>query len=336
MCVAGERPASALGIVLPHEHLNVDSSFLVTDASGPRVPVEQIDLADLRARPMSFAANLDLRAEAIAQRELAAFASAGGGTLVDVTPTRADLACDPDLLLRLSRATGVNVIMGTGYYVEAAHPPALARLTVNEIASLMIEDIRDGIGPQRIRAGVIGELGTGDPLLPGEIRVLRAAAQAHLATGCPMNIHMAAGCREVFRVLEILRSEGVQDLSRTVISHMDVAIDVEQQRRVISLGAIVEYDTFGHERYPDSRGFMMPADEERIAGLVQLHASGLLDRVLVSQDVCFRHLWRHYGGHGYTNLLTRVRPMMERAGIHDDAIHQLFVATPARIFAYLP
>lgn len=146
---------------------------------------------------------------------------------------------------------------------------------------------------------------------------------------------MASGCREVFRVLDLIRSEGVTDPSKVVVSHMDIVLDLEQHRAVLELGAIVEYDTFGHEEYPDSTGKHMPRDEERVEALAQLIGFGYGSRVLVSQDVCMRSLWKTYGGRGYDNLLSRVRPMMASAGIGEAAQTELLLTNPSRIFSFL-
>lgn len=333
--VTGPVDIVDLGITLPHEHLNASSTFLCTDPDASRVPLDEIDPAELRRQPMRFLANLDMRDEAVARAELSLLAAAGGGTLVDLTPDVA-LARDPALLRRLSVATRVHVVMGTGYYVEAAHPAGLASLPVERIAASMITEIRDGVGADGIRAGIIGEIGTGDPLLPSEVRVLRAAALAHLETGCPINIHMAAGCREVFNVLAVLAAEGITDLGRVVISHMDVVLDIALHKEVAASGALVEYDTFGHESYPDSRGYLMPTDQQRVEAIAEMVAAGYGASLLVSQDVCFRHLWRHHGGLGYTNLLLRARDMMTAAGVTEATQRALLVENPGRMLAYLP
>ena len=332
VCVSGLMEADALGQVLPHEHLNSDSSFLTQAPTLRRVPLEQIPADDLRRAPMDYAANLDMRDELVAISEASRLVNAGGRTLVDLTTS--DLGRDPQLLRRVSAVTGLNIIMATGYYTHRAHPPAIAQATVEDIASRFVDDIETGI--EGIRAGVIGEIGTDDPLHPEEVKVLRAAARAQLATGCPLNIHFAAKCREVFRVLDLLRDEGVTNLSRVVVSHMDVAIDLEQQRAVAEAGAMIEYDTFGHEAYPDSKGNLMPRDEERLEALGQLCSWGLGSQILASHDVCFKSLWYRYGGYGYTDLLTRLRPSMPRYGLDEEAQDQLFVTNPARLLAFLP
>ena len=53
------------------------------------------------------------------------FRRVGGQTVVD--PTNASLSRDPLALARISRATGLNIVMGAGYYVAAAHPADMDR-----------------------------------------------------------------------------------------------------------------------------------------------------------------------------------------------------------------
>ena len=329
--VNGEVEAESLGFVLPHEHVYADARFLCQAPSRPATKVADIPQASLRASPMNFVDNLDMRDESAVTSELDQFVLAGGKTLVELTTI--DLGRDPNLLRRVSSTTGLNLIMSTGYYVGRAHPAALHKISVERIAREFELDIRQG--RNGIRAGVIGEIGTDDPLDPREARVVRAAAQAHLSTGCPVNIHFAAKCHEVLNVLRIMEDEGVRDFSRIVVSHMDVAIDLIQQKEVAARGAMVEYDTFGHEGYPDSKGNLMPQDEDRVAALSALASWGLLKNVLVSHDVCLKSLWHRYGGRGYDNLLSRIRPMMTAAGLGDLEQHQLFVTNPARVFAFL-
>lgn len=334
MTVSGPIDAAALGVVMPHEHLHCTASFLCQGDPADRRAMEEIPADRLRVRPMDYVTNLDMRDEQTARSELERFRDAGGQTIVELTTP--DTGRDIGALARLASASGVKVVAGTAFYIDAAHPAYVRDESVNAIAQRLVRDIVDGIDGTRIRAGIIGEVGTGDPLCPGEDKVLRAAARAQLETGCPMNIHFAAGCREVFHVIDVLRQAGLRDLSRVAISHMDVAIDIAQHRAVAEAGAYVEYDTFGHECYPDSRGNLMPTDRDRVAALAQLDHWGLLERILVSQDVCFRTQWTRYGGKGYANLLTGAAALMDEAGLGPDKRHKLMVENPARLLAFLP
>ncbi len=331
--VLGEVPADELGFTLPHEHLNVDSRFLSTGAMTD-TPEADIDWAKVKQTPMAYAANLAMCDEVTATAEVYEFKKLGGGTIVDVTPDMTG-SRDPLLLRRVSLATGVNVIMGSGYYVDAAHPPLARSMSVDQMARHFCYEVENGVGELKIRPGVIGEIGIGDKMSASEEKVLRAAALAHLATGVPLSIHFAAGCREVMHALDVVEDCGGEDLSRVVACHMDNVIDLPLQRAVIDRGAIVEFDTFGHENYPDSRGVFLPSDSERIRALQVLASEGYLASILLSHDVCLRSLWTRFGGGGYCHLHESVVPRLRATGFNDDALRTLFFDTPARVFAFL-
>lgn len=333
MTVLGELDAGKLGITLAHEHLNLDCAFLCTDACSGTDAAAEIDWAAVRRAPMAYRHNLVLRDEPVATAEVRHFADIGGMTIVDVTPEMTS-SRDPALLKRISRRTGVNVIMGAGCYVQAAHPRMLTYADCPELAARFAAEVTGGVGSSGVCPGVLGEIGTGDPLTLGEEAVLRAAARTHREHGIPLSIHMAAGCREAMRVLDIVSDCGVSDLSRVIICHMDVAIDLGLQREVAARGAVIEYDTFGHENYPDSRGVQMPSDRERVAALATLAENGLLGSLLLSQDVCLRSLWLAFGGGGYAHLLRRIRPQLN-AALGEPAVLALLVANPARVFGYI-
>ena len=79
---------------------------------------EPVSLANLGWVRQNFNANLDnlrLQDEQVAQDEILLFKQAGGRTVVDPTPTT--IGRDPRALARIARATGLNVVMGAGYYV---------------------------------------------------------------------------------------------------------------------------------------------------------------------------------------------------------------------------
>ena len=63
----------------------------------------------------------------------------------------------PEGLARISRASGVNVIMGCGWYREFAYPPIVEEKTSGELADVLVKEIEEGVGNTGIRAGFIGE-----------------------------------------------------------------------------------------------------------------------------------------------------------------------------------
>ena len=80
--------------------------------------------------------NCALDDEPLAIAELLAFAHAGGVTVVD--PTCRGIGRNPAALQRIARATGLNIVMGSGYYLQSSHPPEVAGMSVDAIADEIV------------------------------------------------------------------------------------------------------------------------------------------------------------------------------------------------------
>ena len=128
------------------------------------------------------------------------FRAAGGRTIVDTT-TRG-IGRDPAAIARISRRTGLNVVIGSGYYVGASHPDGMDAMSEDEIADEIAADVTTGQGG--VRAGVIGELGCSWPLWENERKVLRAGAQAQVETGASIIIHPGRSEDAPFEILDVL------------------------------------------------------------------------------------------------------------------------------------
>jgi len=119
--VLGVIDADALGVTLPHEHLLVDAScYFVepTEASEKRLAHQPITLENLYWVKRHLLGHLDdllSLDEQMAIKEALFYKWAGGDTIVELT--NIGIGRDPLALARISRATGLNVVMGAGYYV---------------------------------------------------------------------------------------------------------------------------------------------------------------------------------------------------------------------------
>ncbi|GAJ22855.1 unnamed protein product, partial [marine sediment metagenome] len=104
-----------------------------------------------------------------------------GNTIVDAS----NIGCgrDPTALVRIAQATGLNIIMGSGYYLEVTHPPELDNKTEMGIADEIVRDVTEGVGDSKIHAGIIGEIGCSWPWAERERKVMGAAASAQRRTG---------------------------------------------------------------------------------------------------------------------------------------------------------
>lgn len=68
--------------------------------------------------------------------ELKLFRQAGGGTICDVTTV--GIRCKTEDLPQISRESGVNIIMGTGYYVGNYLSEDVKMMTSNEVRGVGI------------------------------------------------------------------------------------------------------------------------------------------------------------------------------------------------------
>lgn len=72
------------------------------------------------------------------------YGEAGGGTLVD--PTLEHIGRDPEKLRRVSEATGVHIVMGTGFYREPYYPEFVNKWTT-PAAQPVIERLGAAVEP---------------------------------------------------------------------------------------------------------------------------------------------------------------------------------------------
>ena len=134
------------------------------------------------------------------------FKDAGGGTMVEMS--QHGMSRDPAGLAQVALATGLNIVMGSGYYLGMSHPADMDEKTEDQIADEIVGDILEGADGTEIRAGLIGEIGCSVPLSANERKVLRAAAAAQRRTGAPMDIHPGFSDESVLEIIAILQDAG--------------------------------------------------------------------------------------------------------------------------------
>jgi phosphotriesterase-related protein len=339
--VLGPIAADALGITLPHEHLLIDSSFKFSepDAAADKTmayaPVTLETLSWVKTHLTNNLENLRLLDEALAIKEALKFKEAGGKTIVEMT--NIGIARNPQALARISRATGLHIVMGSSYYIGASHPPELASKSIDEIADGIVDDLVCGVGDTGIRAGIIGEIGCSTPLRPTEKLVLAASAVAQKRTGVAINIHPGGGDGGILEVVDILAKAGA-DLRYTIISHVvKRGFSRHTVQQLADAGCFIEIDNFGHDTMnalsyiqAERRRILNPSDIETIDAVMQLLEAGYLRQVLISCDCCFKQNLVAFGGHGYAHLLVNVVPWMQAKGMTDDQVRTLLIDNPRR------
>lgn len=333
MTVRGPVAADRLGHILPHEHILMEFPLPAGPARYPELwdlDVSIEVLGRLRRDIWSCRDNLRLDDPAVAIDELASFRERGGGTIVDVTPV--GLGRQVAAVQQIAMHTGLNIIVGTGFYIRAGHPPQVATLSTEQLGTWMVREVTVGIEDTGIRAGIIGEIGISAPMHPDEEKVLRGAARAHRETGAPLSVHQYGG-EELARIDAILRAESVSP-ERVILCHMCSATP-EQRLWAAERGYYVGIDGFGNDYYLDAVAGRITRDPDRIAMVRALFEAGHLRQILISNDVALKMLLKRYGGWSYEHILVNIRPFMLREGIPLKAIDSLLYYNPMRAIAYL-
>jgi phosphotriesterase-related protein len=233
-------------------------------------------------------------------------------------------------------ALQLNIIMGSGYYVDAAHPPGMDGKTVDDIARELVADLTVGVDGTGVRAGFIGEIGTTWPWTDNEKKVVRAAVAAQRETGAALMIHPGRHERLPLEIVDFVRKEGA-DLERTIMCHIERTIaDRAVLLELAATGVCLEYDLFGLETsyYPYNPDFDMPNDGERMRQILFLIERGHLGQILMSHDIAYKHCLTKWGGFGYHHLLVNVIPRLRARGADDQTIQTLLVDNPRRAFTY--
>ena len=302
--VLGRVDPDELGWILPHEHTAIALWHIAN----------RWDYWELR------------RDEAVIVEELATFVGAGGSAIVDLTLP--GVGRDPEWLVRVSRATGLHVVMGSGWYRDAYYPveALIDRRSVDDLADEIVREATVGVGESGVRAGIIGEIGTDKPWLSArEERVHRAAARAARRTGLSITTHAVQSTVGLDQ-LSVFEEEGA-DLSRVVIGHADSNPSLAYHLAIVERGATVEFDFLGMTFTPLERH----GEGRIVESICELLGHGKVGQVLMSQDVCHDSQLTRYGGNGYTYLAETFLPRLRAAGVSEDEIRAMTVDNPRRL-----
>lgn len=303
MTVTGAIAADDAGTTLSHEHVLIDLWSLFPSY------------------------NNILDDEQLAVDELKRLSASGGRTVVDCTSD--GIGRRPAALRRISIESGVQIVMGCGWYREAVYPPYIHSLNADRLADMIVRDLSVGAEGTDVRAGIIGEIGTERRwITPGQERVFRAAARAQRRTGASIWTHTTHFGELALEQVQLLTEEGVPP-SRIVVSHLGDRHDFRALRCVAETGVFLGIDNVGNNV---AEGY--GPDELHVRNIRKLLAEGFVNQVLLSTDVASKSRLLAYGGTGYGYLLRDFLPLLRRAGVSEDQIRQMTVANPARALAY--
>ena len=282
------------GYTLTHEHMTIDLS------SG--------DLGTTSFEPLV--------------RDLKMAYNCGVRNVIDLT--NQSMGRDPEYVQRLMDATGMNIILSTGYYLEQYIRGYVEDGAVSELSQQAVNDLTCGIGSSALSAGVIGEIAWHHEG-PGECekKAWEAMSTAALETGAVISTHPSCGIQQIPQA-EYLIGRGIQP-EKIVIGHIEFYPDDDALKRLLEKGVYIGLDMIG--KCGRAR------DEYRADTVRKIKDWGFLSRLTLSLDICRTEDLKISGGYGYVYLFETFLPMLQKRGITQNDIDLILEDNPARLFA---
>ncbi len=353
LTVLGPIDPQQAGITLPHEHIFIDFTLPLDQPerwiqAERRLPETKealniwhmpVDLAHLHFIMNNLWENRDallLQDTETSVREVMAFKQVGGSTIVDVTSV--GLGRDPQKLKEIAQRTGLNIVMGAGWYRRAWHPEGHENRSVESLTAEIVRDITTGVDGTGIRSGIIGEVAAMDivtePSDSIEVKGVRAAARASRLTGAAITLHQwVRDGVALHKTLNIIEEEG-GNLSRVIVGHMDAVSsqNFTYLKSVLDRGVTLEFDLLGTPYFLESPKL---DDRPMADAVIRLVKAGYGDQILLSQDICTKIQQKTYGGKGFDYVLSHVVPYMRTQGLPESDIQQMLVTNPTRLLTFV-
>ena len=330
-----------LGITLTHEHALIDLScyFVMPEEATERWYVDKPFTMDIRGNiGKRWSHNRDIQLlidEKHQTEEIYKYYLAGGNSFVDTTSI--GIGRDPLALARMSRATGLNIIMGASHYVPVSYPDDMDERSEQQITDQIIGDITVGVKDTGVKSGIIGEVGNFWPTNETSRKILRASAHASVETGAAILIHPGFHPDSLMHHLNDLIEAGA-DPTRIIMGHLDTFPDMDIIKQVAETGAYLEYDTFGNEDTVwgavADQPIFIPTDVQRMQRIEQLIEWGFESQIVIAQDVCFKSHITSHGGKGYAHILESIVPRMRKRGFSNENIDNILIENPKRILTF--
>ncbi|MCL2495823.1 MAG: phosphotriesterase [Clostridiales bacterium] len=352
--VQGPIDPATLGFTSMHDHIMFNGAPMVKkhrqNLPSHQYPIQMEDKVSLENVGILHR-NIFLAADAHNQDdeealtgEVADYKQAGGQAILEVSVPGVSL--DTEANLRISRQTGVHIIVCTGLYTWDSWPEAYRGLSVAQHYQRMMHEINNGLDNTTIRPGHV-KIAVGY-LNRDEENALRAAAQTARDSGLSLTAHPSHSAGDRLRILDIIKEEGLC-LTRVVMAHTAVVdkpsfaevmrrpesyrVNIETALRMLDRGCNISKElmnTLGLELL----GVYDAGDWADISGLVALISRGYGGQIVLGNDCCAKIMLKRFGGEGFCRLLWYTLPMLrDVAGVSAHVLQQIFVENPARILS---
>jgi 5-phospho-D-xylono-1,4-lactonase len=223
-------------------------------------------------------------------------------------------------LRAVSESTGLHVVAATGLHRDVHY-------AADDPLRLESEDaLADRFATDLERCGIL-KVGAGYHAISSfEAKAFAAAAAAHDRVGAPVCVHTEHGTMGL-GIVERLQKLGVPP-DRVILAHVDRNPDAGEHAETATTGAWLQLDGPGRTKYwPDTTILALISD---------LAERGHANRLLLGGDTGRRSMQRAYGGGpGLDYVFARFKPRLERE-LGQALSDQIFLANPARAFAFRP
>lgn len=253
-------------------------------------------------------------------------AKAGGvSTILDASVV--DLCRDVDLMVEVSRRSGVNIIATSGWWLHQS--PFFLNFTADQWADAFAREIEVGIADTGVKTAILKSASDSPGVTEQGETILRAIARAHTRTGAPIMIHSYPAGEVARQQLAVLKEEGVP-MNRIKVDHSNDTTDVDYLVWILEQGCYIGFD-----RYP---GYPVTA-QERTKTLKALIDLGWADKICPSHDhiptMSFaidpeRSEWEAaiHNPHGFLFMQEVVFAQLREMGVSEEIIGGLCVNGP--------
>ncbi|MBN1986372.1 MAG: phosphotriesterase, partial [Prolixibacteraceae bacterium] len=190
-----------------------------------------------------------------------------------------------------------------------------------QLAERWINEARNGIENTGVYPGFIKIAVDRGPLEEINRKVVEAACITHKATGLTIMSHTGPAL-PAFQELEILKKQGVHP-SAFIWTHAHNETDQSKPLEAARMGAWIAYDNFTPENL-----------DKFVQFALQMKKEGLLHKLLFSHDAGWYRPGEPNGGdfRGFTAIEESLIPALEKNGLSQQDIHQLFTLNPTEAF----
>jgi phosphotriesterase-related protein len=257
--------------------------------------------------------------------------AAGVDTIIDLTT--ADVWCDVRFGEEVSRRSGIQIVVSTGFRFA---PESYKVQTVEQIAEVFIREIEQGIEDTGVKAGVIKAAAVSAAVTPAEEKGFRAAARASKATNVPIETHTDAHHRGGETQADILEAEGVSS-ARVSLGHSDDNGDVNYLIGLAKRGYTIGIDHVfygavkSEKGEPEYMSFLRQVLWQKRAGYVkQLIDAGFGDKIFLSNDWELER--EKINPDAFLFNTRRTIPYLTQLGVSQREIRAITVDNPKHFF----